>query len=134
MWVRAHQGTEGNERADYMAKLAVEVGLRMNEPDIITPAGIRQAFPIHGKAPKHLRWTRQALKGLTYITTDRGPQRWWMHKIGRAESPACPCGGWTAQNAAHLMTCHWVADGRGRRWEEVREDAEWCEKLADFLL
>ena len=26
---------------------------------------------------------------LAYITTDSGPQRWWMYKIGRAESLLC---------------------------------------------
>jgi len=26
--------------------------------DIVTPAGIRQAFPLHSIAPDHLKWTR----------------------------------------------------------------------------
>jgi len=43
--------------------------------DIVTPAGIRQAFPLHSKAPDHLKWSRVALRGLTYLVTDKGPQR-----------------------------------------------------------
>jgi len=35
---------EGNERE---AKEEVEMGRRMGKPDIATPAGIRQAYPIH---------------------------------------------------------------------------------------
>jgi len=48
----------------------------MHMPDIITPAGIRQAHPvrIHPKAPAHLKWSREAVRGLTYVVTDKGPQ------------------------------------------------------------
>ncbi|KAF8417712.1 hypothetical protein EV426DRAFT_721060 [Tirmania nivea] len=42
------------------------------------------------------------------MVTDRGPQRWWLHK-----------------NAAEFG----VADGKGRKWEQMWEDLEWCEKL-----
>ncbi|KAF8418668.1 hypothetical protein EV426DRAFT_704452 [Tirmania nivea] len=33
-------------------------------------------------------------------------------------------------NAAHLLSCPGVADGKGRKWEQIWEDPEWCEKLA----
>jgi len=58
-----HQDIEGNEEADRRAKREVRMGIRMHKPDIATLAGIRQAHPIHPKAPKHLRWSRQALWG-----------------------------------------------------------------------
>ncbi|KAF8429992.1 hypothetical protein EV426DRAFT_708102 [Tirmania nivea] len=40
------------------------------------------------------------------------------------ESRLCEEG--VAQNAAHLLSCPGVADGDGRRWEQVWEDPEWC--------
>jgi len=41
MWVKGHDGVEGNERADARAKKEVRKGKRMHMPDIVTPAGIR---------------------------------------------------------------------------------------------
>jgi len=42
--------------------------------------------------------------------------------------------GWTAQNAAHLMNCSWVGDGKGRKSEMMWEDEKWCEAVAGFLM
>jgi len=55
MWVRGYQGESGNEEADRMAKREVRMEERMHSPDIATPAGIRQAYYIHPKAPAHLQ-------------------------------------------------------------------------------
>ncbi|KAF8416452.1 hypothetical protein EV426DRAFT_721806 [Tirmania nivea] len=38
-----------------------------------------------------------------------------------------------AQNAAHLLRCPGVADGKGRRWEEIWDDPEWCEGVAEAV-
>ncbi|KAF8416439.1 hypothetical protein EV426DRAFT_721797 [Tirmania nivea] len=114
MWVKGHSGVEGNERADRKAKEVAWVGRRMLRPDVITPAGIRQAFPM-GRPSKQTKWNREALRGLTYMVTDRGPQRWWLHKVGRADDSSFGlCGEGVAQNAAHLLSCPGVADGKGR--------------------
>jgi len=134
MWVKGHDGVEGNERADKMAKEAVNEGIWMNKPDIVTPAGIRQAFRLHGKTPKHLNWSRWALRRLTYMVTDKGPQAQWLKTIGKTDDASCVCDGWTPQNAAHLCMCPWVGDGKGRTKEQIFEDAEWCEEVARFLL
>ena len=83
MWVKGHSRVKGNEDADRRANLRAYGGRVTGKADIITPAGIRQDFPIHSK-PKHLRWTRKAVKGLTYVITDRGPLRRWLKIIGRS--------------------------------------------------
>jgi len=98
----------------------------MHWPDIVTPAGIRQAFTLHDRAPRHLRRRRGVLRGLTYLVTDKGPQRQWLKEIEIVDDPNCVCDGWSPQNAAHLFECPWVGDGRGRTWEQAYEDEEWC--------
>jgi len=71
MWVKGHSGEVRNEEADRRAKMEVEMGWRMQKPDIVTPAGIRQAHPLHPKAPAHLRWSTKAIRGLIYIITGK---------------------------------------------------------------
>jgi len=39
MWVKGHDGVEGNETADMKAKTEVWIGERRHTPDIATPAG-----------------------------------------------------------------------------------------------
>lgn len=62
------------EAADRTARTSTGwIGRRIARPEITTLVGIRQAFPIRihpGK--KHLSWDRQAIKGPTYLVTDRG--------------------------------------------------------------
>ena len=116
--------------ADRKANIATYGGRVMARPDKVTPAGIRQEFPIHTK-PRHLKWHRQSVKGLTYIVTDRGPMRAWQKVIGRREDNLCDCG--RIQNAVHLLCCPLIGDGKGRTLEECMEDSEWCRKVADFL-
>ncbi|KAF8427074.1 hypothetical protein EV426DRAFT_686742 [Tirmania nivea] len=129
MWVKGHSGVEGNERADRKAKEVAWVGRRMLRPDVITPAGIRQAFPM-GRLSRQTK-EQGGSAGMTYIVTDRGPQRWWLHKVGRVEGPLCGlCEEGVAQNAVHLLSCLGIADGKGREWKQIWEDPEWCEKLA----
>lgn len=74
MWVKGHSGVAGNEDADRRANLRAYGGRVTGMPNVITPAGIRHDFRIHDK-PKHLQWSRKAVKGLTYVITDRGPLR-----------------------------------------------------------
>jgi len=123
----------GNEEADRRAKIEVEMGWRMLKPDVVTPAGIRQAHPLHPKAPTHLRWSTKAIKGLVYMVADKGPQRQWLWEIGKVEDPQCVCNGWTAQNVAHLQQCPWVGDGRGQSAEQIWDDEEWCAKVVEFI-
>ena len=55
----------------------------------------------------------------------------WLRIIGRREDNLCGCG--EVQNAAHLLRCPLIGDGKGRSLEECLEDSEWCKKVADFL-
>ena len=43
----------------------------------------------------------------------------------------CECG--VAQNAAHLLECPKVGNGRGRVFEQIWRDPEWCRKVVRFL-
>jgi len=74
-----------------------------------------------------------AIRGLTYMIMDKGPQASWLREIGKVEDGSCVCDEWTPQNAAHLYECPWVGDGKGRRREQLWEDEKWCEDLARFL-
>jgi len=134
MWVKGHSGVRGNEEADRIAGKTVRRGQRKREKAVATPAGIKQEFPIYPKAPTHMGWSARAVKGLVYMVTDKGPQRQWLWEIGKCEEQWCVCDGWTPQNAAHLMECSWVGDGKGRRMEMLWEDEKWCEAVAEFIM
>jgi len=145
--VKGYNGTKGNEEADRMAgkivwlgawmqyqhRLVLRLGTR-RDVEIAMPAGIKQRFRIYPKAPAHINWAPAALKGLVYMVTDKGPQQQWLWEIGKSEKPCCVCDGWTAQNAAHLMSCPWVGDGKGRKSEMIWEDERWCEAVARFIM
>jgi len=100
IWVKGHSGCSGNEAADKRAKDKVREGIWNSDRSLATPAGIRQAYPLFSKEP-HMKWDRDELRGLTYLHTDKGPQKAWLFKIGRASDPRCKCG--EVQSAAHLI-------------------------------
>ena len=133
MWVKGHQGVQGNEKADERARREVKAGKRERKAGIATPWGIKQEFPIYPRAPAHLSWSPEAVKGLTYMVTDKGPQQQWLWEIGKADTQWCVCDGWTPQNAAHLLGCSWVGDGKGRTYEMIWDDEKWCEAVYGFI-
>jgi len=95
---------------------------------------IKQEFPIYPGAPAHLKWSARAVKGLVYMVTGEGPQQQWLWEIGKSKEPCCVCDGRTPQNAAHLLGCPWVGDGKGRTGEQVWEHERWRAAVAEFLM
>jgi len=80
---------------------AARLACGMESYGCTTPAGIKQSYPLHRRTPPTTNWDRDALRGLMYIHTDRGPMRAWLHQIRRAADPVCGCR--IAQNAAHRL-------------------------------
>ena len=118
----------GNELADLSAKKGVWEEVRKGEKNIATAGGIRHEFRVTWRAKEIQEWDRDALRGHTYIYTDRGPYRARLYKIGRADSPRCLCGEAT-QNAAHIMSCRLISGGE----KTSAEDMEFCRVVFRFL-
>jgi len=129
IWVKGHSGVEGNELADRRAKEKVMEGIWNSGQNLATPAGIRQAYPLYHGEP-HMKWDKDELRSLTYLHTDKGPPKAWLHKIGKADDPWCVCG--EAQNAAHLMISRCVG-GAKRKWEDIWTDRVFCGEVTRFL-
>lgn len=132
-WVPGHSGILGNELAGYKAKQGVRMGAAEGRGNIATPVAIRHHFRLTEQRVQVREWDRDALRGYTYIYTDKGPFMHWLNKLGRKDSSACPCGQGVVQNAAHILKCAAVADGRGRTLEQVDEDPDFCRQLFSFL-
>jgi len=138
LWVRSHIGIQGNEAADRRAALEGLKGQR-DLPEIATSEGIREkgkawradlrTAPGHGKG--HTNWGKHALAAYTWTRTNRGPQKAWLHHIGKAAEPSCTCGH-PSQDGDHLVFgCPRLATQRTRllpresdTWESL-DDPHW---------
>ena len=110
-WVRGHIGIRGNELADQCASFHSHRGQIAGDPGIATEGGIRQltkasraecrAAPSFGKG-RRVGWKRRALAAYTWMRTGKGPQAQWLHRIGKIESPSCPCGT-SSQSGEHIV-------------------------------
>ena len=109
----------------------IGIGRVMARPNLVTPAGVRQEYPIH-HIPAHLKWPRKSVKGLTYVVMDKGPLQQWLKRIGRADNNLCIYG--QVQNAAHVMRCTEIGNEKGWTLEEAYKDSEWCGAVVDFLM
>ena len=108
-WVRSHIGIPGNEAADRLADWQSHLGAVTNQPTAATFEGLRahhkairkvyRAQPSLGLGSRAL-WKRKALTAYTGMRTNRGPQREWLHRIRKADSPLCDCG--AIQSGDHI--------------------------------
>ena len=71
-------------------------------------------------------------KRLDVRFTDKDPQKNWLHKIKATEDYMCSCQE-QRQNAAHILQCKEVGDGKGRTLEQAAEDEEWCGAAYEML-
>ena len=125
----AHSAIPGNEYADYKAKEAALIGSLTHQHQICTPAGIRQHFRTNRLTKQVRTCNWNALRALVYLETDKGPLKYWLHRIGRAENNKCPCPGNIPQNAAHICQCKEVGDGKGWTKDEAEGDEGWCDAV-----
>ena len=69
-------------------------------------------------------WHRHALSAHTWMRTDKGPQRWWLHHLGKAESPACPCRH-NRQDGHHITFACSIHETERRKLIGARTDNTW---------
>ena len=94
-WVKGHKGIEGNKNAD---KLCREASILGHESEgVVTPAGLRvwsrrvRAEARGGNGEGILGWSCKAILAYTWCITEKGPQRKWLHKIKKKNTPGCHC-------------------------------------------
>ena len=134
-WVRAHIGIRGNELADQHAtfqsyrgeiagatRTATEGGIRRIAKEARASERAVKSFGLGGR----VKWKRWALATYTWFRAGKGPQRQWLHKIGKAEDPSCTCGA-AVQSGEHIV---WVCtlheyERRRNRITNTREGEWW---------
>jgi len=102
-------GIPGNERADRREEYESHLGVTAGSPHTATEEGIRLASKATKKQDRQVGvfglrrgdWCRRALSPYALLRTDGGPQRSWLHRIGKTADPSCPCGHHT-ENGLHL--------------------------------
>jgi len=143
-WIRSHIGIPGNETADDHAAFTSILGEIQGKEMTATEGGVRQISkagraawrysPGFGK--RRTDWHRHALSGYTWMRTNRGPYKSWLHHIGKATEPGCDCGH-SSQDGDHIVfSCPRLARerkdllGPRKTWEEL-DDPNWRKDEGD---
>jgi len=83
-----------------------------------------------GFGKRRTDWHRHALSTYTWMRTNRGPQKSWLHRLGKVADTECPCGH-PVQDGDHLVFhCDSLNSqrrdllGARRTWEARRSKLE----------
>ena len=55
------------------------------------PQGMGKRVRAEARGGSGEGWHRRAIKAYTWCVTEKGPQRKWLHKIGKVDTPECHC-------------------------------------------
>ena len=106
-WVKAHKEVRGNEEADMLCKVASILG--HESEGVVTPNGLRawakreRAEARGGVGEGILGWHRRAISAYAWCVMEKGPQRRWLHRIGKEKTPGCHCHQQQKQSGRHIV-------------------------------
>ena len=104
------------------------IGKRQPPPELSRKAASGQQEKQRGPQPGDAQATawEPPPTGATWMRTEKGPQRHWLHHAGKTENPYCPCSPDTIQTGLHItFTCPLHTPTRNRllgnkqSWEGV---------------
>ena len=84
------------------------MSLKLLGPSMIMSGICRRSKAIRAASRKipsvgqAIAWNRQATSAYTWVRTNRGPLQYWLHHIGKSDSPLCVCSPPTIQDGHHV--------------------------------